>query len=262
MQSLLPPSCAQAHLQPGALDRPSSSLPELAVHTPDEPVGRRSFLKAASLALAGLGAHNAWAAANAQQLIFAPDQESPAPAAAAPSSALSLSQEVPAAQPLSLGEIPADFWYRPRELWLRRNGTREETRIVYWKDGQLVPDGYWKACALLRDVRANLMTAVDPAILDVLRGLTGYYQAWRWPHPVVVTSGYRTLATNNALSKEGAAKNSMHLYGRAVDVVVPGVPARDVGALAMSMRQGGVGFYPSKHFTHADTGRLRAWVSR
>lgn len=260
MQFLLPPSCAQAHLQPEALDRPSSSLPELVVHSPDSACGRRSFLRAATLALAGLGGHNAWAAANAQQLIFAPDEEQPPPGQAAAN--MPIPQEAPAAQPLSLGEIPADFWYRPRELWLRRNGTREETRLVYWKDGKLVQDGYWKACALLRDVRANLMTAVDPAILDVLRGVTGYYQAWRWPHPVVVTSGYRTLATNNALSKEGAAKNSMHLYGRAVDVVVPGVPARDVGALALSMRQGGVGFYPSKHFTHVDTGRLRAWVSR
>lgn len=259
MQFLLPPSCAQAHLQPGVLDRPSSGLPELVVHSPDEPIGRRSFLKAASLALAGFGAHNAWAAADRQQLIFAPEGDPDVgPGANSPV----MPQEAPPAQTLSLGEIPSDFWYRPRELWLRRNGTREETRLVYWKDGQLVQDGYWRACALLRDVRANMMTAVDPAILDVLRGLTGYYQAWRWPHPVVITSGYRTQRTNDALSKEGSAKNSMHLYGRAVDVVVPGVPARDVGALAMSMRQGGVGFYPSKHFTHADTGRLRTWVSR
>jgi len=255
MLKFLPSPSLQATLQASRLSRPSSALPELEVLTGNEAgASRRSFLKSATLALSAFGASSAWSRGQGQ-LIFAPDDDKSAP----------LAQPVlPAAghspQQLSLGEIPEDFWYRPRELWLRRGN--EETKLVYWQDGQLVSEGYWRACALLRDVRANRMTAVDPAILDILRGVTGFYQAWRWPHPVVVTSGFRTAQTNAALSAEGAAKNSMHLYGRAVDMVVPGVPARDVGALAMSLRQGGVGFYPSKRFTHVDTGRLRVWSGR
>jgi uncharacterized protein YcbK (DUF882 family) len=165
-------------------------------------------------------------------------------------------------QQLQLGQIPADFWSHPRELWLRRQGTKEDVRLVYWKDGQLLSEGYWRACAMLRDVHQNVMTTMDPTVLDVLRGIAGYYQAWRYNQPIVLTSGFRTLKTNNSLLSEGAAKNSMHLYGKAVDLYIPGIPQRDVGILGMHLQQGGVGFYPSKGFTHLDTGRLRAWVGR
>jgi len=239
-----------ASLDAGRISRPSSALPELEVVTGLSTPTRRGFLSAVSCGLAAFGASSVGAQERGQ-LIFAPDDD-PAQPAHSP-----LPQNLTEHKPLAIGQIPEDFWYRPRELWLRRG--KEQARLVYWQDGQLVSDGYWRACAMLRDIRANRMTTIDPAILDVLRGITGYYQAWRWPHPVVVTSGYRTPQTNAALSREGAARNSLHLYGRAVDIVVPGVPARDVSALARGMRQGGVGFYPSRQFTHADTGRLRTW---
>lgn len=131
---------------------------------------------------------------------------------------------------------------------------------MYWKDGKLLSEGYWQACAMLRDVTANVMTTIDPTILDVLRGVSGYYEAWNYRKPLTLTSGFRTVKTNNALSKEGGAKNSMHLYGKAVDLYIQGVPPRDIGALGMHLQQGGVGFYPNRGFTHLDTGRLRAWV--
>lgn len=216
---------------------------------------RRAFLKGASLALAGMACPAlSEARGQAEPLIFAPEPDSPQ---AAPGDSSQVPQFVQQ-ETLRLGEIPADFWQRPRELWLRRHPTGQETRIVYWRDGQLVADGYWQACAMLRDVRANVMTSMDPTLLDVLRGVFGFYNAWRWPHPIVITSGFRTVKTNNAIG-EGAAKNSMHLYGRAADLHVPGVPTKDVAALGMHLQQGGVGFYPSKGFTHLDTGRLRLW---
>jgi uncharacterized protein YcbK (DUF882 family) len=162
---------------------------------------------------------------------------------------------------LRLGEIPRDFWQRPRSLRLKRQVTGEYLDLVYWKDGRLIPENYTRICSLLRDVRANKAVYMDPLILDVLRGVLGYYEAWKWPHPLVITSGYRTLATNEALrgKREGAAKNSMHLYGKAVDVYMPGVPAKQIGLLGLHMAQGGVGFYPNDGFTHLDTGRLRTW---
>jgi uncharacterized protein YcbK (DUF882 family) len=161
--------------------------------------------------------------------------------------------------PPRLGHIPADFWLRPRTLWLYRNETREHLRATYFADGRLQPEAYWKVCALLRDVRANVMTAIDPGLLDVLRGIAGYYEAWQWNYPLVVNSGYRTEATNRTLWREGAARNSLHLSGRAADVWMPGIPVRDVGALGLHFRRGGVGFYVDKGFVHLDTGRLRSW---
>lgn len=180
-------------------------------------------------------------------LVFKPEsaQDKPAPA-------------VDLSQGLALRDIQQDFWARPRELVLRRQETGEAIRAVYWKDGAIVADGYWRICALLRDVRQNIMTTMDPALLDVLRGILGYYEQWGWNQPLVVLSGYRTLKTNNLL--EGAARNSMHLYGRATDVYMPGIPPAHLARLGLYFQQGGVGFYPANGFVHLDTGRVRSWT--
>lgn len=206
----------------------------------DHGVSRRSFL--GGLALAPL-------AASAQPLIFE-----------APGENEQLNGPRPAPVPeLQLGEIPADFWTRPRTLRLYRESTKEHMSVTYWQDGQLNPAGYWQACALLRDVQANRMTAMDPLVLDIMRGMLGYYEAWKWPYPLVIRSGFRTEETNRKLLNEGAAKNSHHLYGRAVDLNVPGISIQDVGRLAQHFQRGGVGFYPNKLFVHIDTGRVRTW---
>lgn len=268
MQHLLPPSSLEAVLDTAVLNRRHlTGLPALDIPAPqserDTATSRRMFMKAATVGLSMFGAEAM--AKKAQPLVFSPDDEAQSTVESSQvyvtGGPANQSTPLPAhsGAPLKLGEIPEDFWYRPRELWIRRQGTREEVKVTYWRDGQLVPEGYWQACALLRDVRANVMTTMDPTLLDILRGVVGFYQAWNWPHPVVLTSGFRTQKTNNALSKEGAAKNSMHLYGKAADMYVPGVPPGDIAKLALHLRQGGVGFYPSRGFTHIDTGRLRSW---
>lgn len=219
-------------------------LPELELPPgagPRGPLGRREFLAMATAALA-----SAHAAAAPGPLVFSPEDQ--------PASDPTQSPQSSSAQ---TAQMPPDFWERPRELWLRRDGTKEEVRLVYWKDGALVAEGYWQACNLLRDRKANRMTTIDPTVLDVLRGIHGYYEAWRWKHPIVITSGYRTSATNG--STEGAAKNSMHLYGKAVDLYVPGIPADHIRRLGLYLQQGGVGYYPDNGFTHLDTGKIRAW---
>lgn len=56
--------------------------------------------------------------------------------------------------------------------------------------------------------------------------------------PVVVTSGYRSRATNSAV---GGALNSDHVAGRAADIIVPGMTPREVcravNDLALPTRQ-------------------------
>jgi len=268
MSIILPPSELRATFDERVLNRRHlTNLPPLAPceFTPEteksgqENLSRRGFLIAAGAALAAFSLPRTSQAAD--QLVFSPDSASSVEAAT-PTRAQTAAMPQASQQALRLGEIPADFWLRPRVLRLRRQATGESVNVVYWKDGALVPEGYWKICALMRDVRANVMTTMDPTLLDVLRGVLGYYEAWKYLQPLGVTSGFRTKATNNALSKEGAAKNSMHLYGRAADLFMKGVPARDIGLLGLHMSQGGVGFYPSSGFTHLDTGRLRVWKGR
>jgi uncharacterized protein YcbK (DUF882 family) len=57
----------------------------------------------------------------------------------------------------------------------------------------------------------------------------------------------------------GVAKHSLHMEGRAIDVRLPGVSLADLRDAALSVRGGGVGFYPREQFVHLDTGRLRSW---
>jgi uncharacterized protein YcbK (DUF882 family) len=55
------------------------------------------------------------------------------------------------------------------------------------------------------------------------------------------------------------ASHSLHMDGKAIDIRVPGVALTDLRDAAMSLRVGGVGYYPREQFVHVDTGRVRHW---
>jgi uncharacterized protein YcbK (DUF882 family) len=155
--------------------------------------------------------------------------------------------------------IDTEFWLRPRRLWLHRPQSGETLDVVYWQDGLLQEDAYWKICSLMRDLQENLTVPISVDLLDVMRGIYGFYENAGYRRPYILTSGYRTVKTNQKLSKEGAVRNSYHLYGRASDGYIEGVPVRDIAALGLWFRQGGVGMYTQKNFVHIDDGRLRFW---
>lgn len=142
---------------------------------------------------------------------------------------------------------------------LQRAETGETADTVYWRDGQFVAAGYRDLCVLLRDVRANHAVQMDPALLDILFGMQGYLKAFGWTRPIVVTSGYRSPETNRRLESEGAARNSLHLQGKACDITLPGLSARHLGEVGRYFQQGGVGFYTARNFVHIDSGRARTW---
>ena len=56
--------------------------------------------------------------------------------------------------------------------------------------------------------------------------------------PMIITSGYRHLAYNDTI---GGAKNSPHLYGRAVDVKVVGGDALELIGAALRHGMTGIG---------------------
>lgn len=149
----------------------------------------------------------------------------------------------------------ADFWQRPRELWLRVARTGEEARPVYALPDRLLAEGYVHCCRLLRDVRRDAAVQMDVRLLDLLRAVQGWLTAWGHAQPIVILSGYRTQATNDEVS---GARASQHLLGRAADFVIPGLPPDYLGQLAQAFRAGGVGFYTGR-FTHIDTGAVRTW---
>lgn len=73
--------------------------------------------------------------------------------------------------------------------------------------------------------------------------------------PFVLTSGFRTQAHNRSI--EGAARNSLHMGGRAGDFKVPGYPPKALAIAGRVFRGGGVGIYA--RFTHLDVGVDRCW---
>lgn len=147
-----------------------------------------------------------------------------------------------------------------RTLRLERAGTGERIAAAYWANGRLVREGYQRVNHLLRDVRANRQTAMAVPLLDVMAWVQAWFALYGWNVPLVINSGFRTIHTNSLT--EGAAKNSLHVRGLAVDFTIPGVPSEYLGQLLRRLQQGGVGIYRRggpNGFVHLDVGNVRSW---
>ncbi|MFQ2234882.1 DUF882 domain-containing protein [Aeromonas dhakensis] len=155
-----------------------------------------------------------------------------------------------------------NFWDKPRVLQLKRlmpNGKWKEAEACYWNDGALDAEGYSSICEILGDVTYGKYINIDIRLLNLLRGGLGWLSSNVTKDPVfIVNSGFRTKEHNNKL--EGAAKNSKHLLGQAVDGRVEGMDIRDLGRLFATFQAGGVGFYVKQRFVHVDVADIRYWV--
>ena len=115
------------------------------------------------------------------------------------------------------------------------------------------------ASYLLRDVTQKKMVYMDPKLLDLICAVQAWLVYYGNDSPLSVTSGFRTQKTNSRL--EGAARNSMHLYGKALDFRVAGLDIKSIASIADQFSAGGIGLYPSSDFLHLDTGGVRKWTS-
>jgi uncharacterized protein YcbK (DUF882 family) len=147
-----------------------------------------------------------------------------------------------------------------RELAFYHTHTGRSLSIVYYHDGRYDVDALAQVDDFLKDFRTGVLHPIDPALLDVLfdiRTRTGSRA------PFEVISAYRSSETNEMLrtrtSDSGVAQHSMHLDGQAIDVRLADVPLAELRGVALQLKRGGVGFYPSSDFVHVDTGRVRFW---
>lgn len=78
--------------------------------------------------------------------------------------------------------------------------------------------------------------------------------AARLGRTIRVTSGDRTPEYQEQLRRQGhhPAKNSMHLYGKAADIVVEGMTPKEVAPIAREVGFKGIGIYEDGHL-HVDT---------
>jgi uncharacterized protein YcbK (DUF882 family) len=150
---------------------------------------------------------------------------------------------------------------RERELSFFHTHTGERLRTVYCCDGRYEPDALAKINHILRDFRVNEVRPIDPTLLDLLHQLGGTLET---AEPFHIISGYRSPRTNAMLrarggAHTGVASKSLHMVGKAIDIRVPGVPLERLHRAAVSVKGGGVGFYPEPNFVHVDVGRVRYW---
>ena len=148
----------------------------------------------------------------------------------------------------------------PRSLAFEHNHTGEKLSLVYAVGDQYVTAALAQVRQFLRDFRNGATHVIDPALLDQLHALSA---ATGTRTPFQVISGYRSPATNAMLQREGhgVATSSLHLQGQAIDIRLSDVALADLRDAALSLRAGGVGYYPSpsSDFVHVDTGAVRRW---
>ncbi|AKL12796.1 Peptidase M15 [Phytobacter ursingii] len=147
---------------------------------------------------------------------------------------------------------------RPRILTLNNLHTGETIKAQFFDGRGYIQDELAKLNHFFRDYRANKITTIDPKLFDQLYRLQGLLGTSK---PVQLVSGYRSVDTNNELRahSSGVAKKSYHTRGQAMDFHIEGISLSNIRKAALSMRAGGVGYYPSSNFVHIDTGPLRHW---
>ena len=163
-----------------------------------------------------------------------------------------------AAGPLAAQRVLAS---RPdaRSLALDHTHTGEQLALVYAVGEQYVSDALSTLNHFLRDHYSGDVGVIDPRLFDLLHRVKaelGARQSFQ------VISGYRSPTTNETLRTTrggGVATHSLHLDGKAIDIRLPGVPLGELRDAALSLRAGGVGYYPREQFVHIDTGRVRSW---
>lgn len=146
-----------------------------------------------------------------------------------------------------------------RSLSFSHTHTGERIGLVYAVDDLYVPDALTALNHFLRDHYSGDIGRIDPQLFDLLHRLQ---QELGCNDPFHVISGYRCPATNQTLKATrggGVAKHSLHMDGKAIDIRLPGVPLAAVRDAALSLKLGGVGYYPHDQFVHIDTGRIRHW---
>lgn len=146
----------------------------------------------------------------------------------------------------------------PGELRFDNLHTGESLSVVYRENACYLDSACAQIDHVLRDYRTGEVHVIDRRLLDLLTRLSNRLGA---PAHFEVISGYRSPATNAMLheASSGVSTRSLHMQGMAIDLRMPNATLEDVRNAALSLRGGGVGFYPESNFVHVDVGRVRHW---
>jgi len=134
--------------------------------------------------------------------------------------------------------------------------TDERLYTRYFASGTYDSDAINQIYYLLRCHYTDEVMPVDMKLIDLLCDSKDIFGKDKQVH---IISGYRSYAYNEYLRRRGrkVAKNSLHLYGLAIDFSIPDVSSRELSTVARSFAAGGVGKYHK--FIHIDLGSIRYW---
>jgi len=153
------------------------------------------------------------------------------------------------------------------ELKLYHLHTGESLDVVYRIGDTYIPAAMDQLNHFLRDHRTEDVSHYDPKEFDLLHELMA--KLGKNGSVIDVVCGYRTPWSNNFLRTRGGtasptvtgvAKNSQHMQAKAIDIRVPGVTTERLRDTALSLHEGGVGYYPLSQFVHVDVGPVRQWT--
>lgn len=111
---------------------------------------------------------------------------------------------------------------------------------------------------LLRCRHNNAVTTMDVNVLEHVDVVVHQIGGTR---EVCVISGYRSPEYQELLVRRSAraARHSLHVEGKAIDIYIPGVHPWAIREAAMKLQRGGVGYYGHAKFVHLDSGPFRWW---
>lgn len=149
--------------------------------------------------------------------------------------------------------------------YLRLHNPHNDERIssTFYKNGQYDEDEIRRLNWFLRDWREDEWAQMSVDLFWAAAALSQAAQQDGHSGEIIALSGYRSKKTNDMLRRtgHGAAKDSRHLRGQALDLTMAGVQVSALFSYVKWMEFGGAGHYPRNNFVHMDTGPKRTWVS-
>ncbi len=152
----------------------------------------------------------------------------------------------------------ASYPDEPRVLAMSNLHTGETLESRYFNGHGYVRSELKRLNHICRDFRRNEVYPMDKGLFDQISRIQTLIGC---EAEVQIISGYRSPATNEMLrnGSNGVAKKSYHMLGKAFDFRLDGISLKTVHEAALSLKAGGVGYYPRSGFVHIDTGPVRRW---
>tara|TARA_R110000796_G_scaffold17064_11_gene52743 strand:+ start:2576 stop:3145 length:570 start_codon:yes stop_codon:yes gene_type:complete len=145
-----------------------------------------------------------------------------------------------------------------RRIKMYSGRTGERIDMIYWIEGNYIPDAVNELNYFMRDWRTDGIKTIDMRTVDIMAASHNLLDV---TEPYMLLSGYRSPKTNAMLRSRsrGVAKNSLHMRGQAADLRLGSRSVHQMAKAAIACNGGGVGRYSGSNFVHMDCGQIRSW---